>query len=325
MRMKVRIGLVLVSTGTLAGVFVGCKGSGDNASSAAPATPTATAPKIPPPAAHDEHVLHNIHKIDDTLISGAAPEGDAAFDELRAMGVKTIISVDGATPDVARAEARGIRYVHIPITYAEVSDEQRLHLARAVRDLPGPVFIHCHHGKHRSPAATAAVAITLNRITPEQGTAFLKTAGTAPNYTGLYSCVAAATPVASSTLDGVPADYPAISRPDGIVAAMVEIDVAFEQLGEIRAAGWKPPTHHPDLVPAAEAGRLVDLLRVSHNDPRMAPHGDAFVKMLDKAVGIASAMEEAIVANAPEADLDGHYKLVQASCKECHAAYRDKP
>src|SRR5262249_21685483 len=79
------------------------------------------------------------------LFTGAQPEGAAGFDALREMGVRTIVSVDGARPDVAAAAARGMRYVHIPVTYAEVTTEQRLEIARAIRDLPGPVYLHCHH------------------------------------------------------------------------------------------------------------------------------------------------------------------------------------
>jgi protein tyrosine phosphatase (PTP) superfamily phosphohydrolase (DUF442 family) len=309
MHMFVRIALPTA----LAGLAVGCS----TTDAPRPATGGPVAPR-------DAHAIHNVHALDDHIISGAVPEGDAAFDELKALGVKTIISVDGATPDVDRAAARGIRYVHIPITYAEVTDEERLEIARAVRDLPGPVFIHCHHGKHRSPAAAAAVAITHGRITPEEGVAFMKTCGTAPNYTGLYATVAAAGPVAAAEIDAAPADFPAVRVPEGIVAAMVEADGVFEHLGDIRAVGWVVPPTHPDLVPAAEAGRLVDLLRVSGEDPGIKRHGDAYTKLLDEAVAAATALEDAVVAGTPAQQLETHYKLVQASCKDCHAVYRDK-
>lgn len=50
------------------------------------------------------------------------------------------------------------------------------------------------------------------------------------------------------------ANFPEVSRPDDVVAAMVVIDNAFEHLKAIEAAGWSVPKDHPDLVPAAEAG-----------------------------------------------------------------------
>ena len=60
----------------------------------------------------------------DGYVSGSVPEGDAGFDTLAAMGVKTIISVDGAVPEVERATVRGMRYIHLPIGYNGV-DEKR--------------------------------------------------------------------------------------------------------------------------------------------------------------------------------------------------------
>ena len=296
-----------------------------NNTRAAPAPAPVPAP-APIPSVHaDSHVIHNIHYLNERIISGGVPVGDEAFDELKAMGVRTIISVDGATPDVARAEARGIRYVHIPITYAEVTEEETLEIARAMRDLPGPVFVHCHHGKHRSPAAVAAAGAALGIVTPEEGIAFMKTAGTAPSYVGLYACVAAMTVANPAVIDAAPADFPSVRQAEGMVAAMVEVDAAYEFLGEIRAAGWKAPANHPDLIPAVEAGKLADNLRFSGEDPKSVEFGPDYVQKLTDAIAVATAMEEAFVAGAPAADLEARYKLVQASCKDCHANYRDVP
>jgi protein tyrosine phosphatase (PTP) superfamily phosphohydrolase (DUF442 family) len=257
------------------------------------------------------------------MISGAVPEGAPAFDELQTMGVKTIISVDGATPDVEAAKARGMRYVHIPITYAEVSEEQKLEIARAVRDLPGPIYVHCHHGKHRSPAASAAVAVALGEVSPEEAVAFMKKAGTAPTYTGLYACVASAVVVSAAALNAAPASFPAVRMPQGMTGAMVEVDHAYENLGHIRAAEWTTPKDHPDLVPAAEAGRLADHMRFSGDDPRAKALGDDFNRRLVAATASATALEEAIVAKSPKEHLEARWKLVVASCKDCHATYRD--
>lgn len=294
---------------------------------AAPAShsPTAAAAGTPgtKAAGHDEGALHNVHRLGPRLVSSAAPEGDAAFDQLKAMGIKTIITVDGAAPDVERARARGMRYVHIPITYATVTPEQQAELARAVRDLPGPILIHCHHGKHRGPAAAASVAVLLGEATPEEGVAFMKQAGTAASYAGLYACVQEAGP-AGAALDSAPADFPSVRKPAGMVAAMVEVDLAYEHLGHIRAAGWKVPIDHPDLVPAAEAGRLADHLRFSGETAKSKRLGEAYQKLLLASIAAATDLEEAIVAGAKPEVLEAKWKPVAASCKDCHANYRDK-
>jgi protein tyrosine phosphatase (PTP) superfamily phosphohydrolase (DUF442 family) len=100
--------------------------------------------------------LHNVFPITDKFYSGSCPEGEAGFGSLRALGVRTVISVDGARPDVELARKHGLRYVHLPIGYDGVPRQQALRIARAVRDLPGPVYLHCHHGKHRGPVTASA-------------------------------------------------------------------------------------------------------------------------------------------------------------------------
>jgi hypothetical protein len=244
------------------------------------------------------------------------------------LGVKTIISVDGATPDLDRASARGMRYVHIPITYSTVTTEQQLEIARAIRDLPGPVYLHCHHGKHRGPAAAAAAAVLLGMMNPDEAVAFMKEAGTADTYTGLYQCVAEATPASTAALDAAPGAFPEVRRAHGIVAAMVEIDLALEHLREVRDAGWTTPADHPDLVPAAEAGRLTDNLRFAHEDEKAHEHGDDFMKKMEQAIAEASTLEELIVGNARAEvggaeRLEAAYRAMSASCTACHVAYRD--
>src|SRR5262249_9425334 len=132
--------------------------------------------------------LHNVFQITEKLYSGSSPEGDEGFSSLQKLGVKTIISVDGAKPDTERAHKYELRYVHLPIGYDGVPREQALRIAKAVRDLPGPIYLHCHHGKHRGPAAAAVAHLCLDDKCPvEAALAVLKKAGTDPHYTGLYA------------------------------------------------------------------------------------------------------------------------------------------
>lgn len=320
--------VVCVTAASIACVFlsVSCESTSKQPSTASnDAKPAAAAAPAPAHADHSTpHVIHNMHQVTERLYSGAVPEGDAAFDELASLGVKTIISVDGATPDVARADARGMRYVHVPITYATVTPEQQREIARAMRDLDGPVFMHCHHGRHRGPAAAAAASIALGELSPEEGVAFMKRAGTADNYVGLYACVSSATVLAKSDIDAAPADFSPVRKPSGLVAAMVEVDIAFENLKLIRVAGWKTPADHPDLVPAAEAGRLVDHFRFSLEDPKCSRLGGDYIKQMEQAITQASDLEEKFVNNASAAELAVAYELVNTSCKACHTAYRDR-
>ena len=96
----------------------------------APATAPAVGEALAPVAS--QH-LHNAHVVNAKVISGAQPEGDQAFAELKAMGIRTIISVDGATPDVERARKFGMRYVHLPIGCDNVEVEEGMAIAKAIQ------------------------------------------------------------------------------------------------------------------------------------------------------------------------------------------------
>lgn len=268
--------------------------------------------------------VHNLFRIGDKVYCGSGPESYDDFRFLASLGVKTIVSVDGAVPHVDTARELGLRYVHLPLKYSEMSPADVQGLAGVLANVTGPIYVHCHHGKHRSPAATAAAAIALGLVSPEQGVEFMKIAGTASHYEGLYASVSIACAATPEQLDAAPAEFPAAREAEGIVGAMVEVDLAFEHLNTIRAAGWRVPTDHPDLVPAAEAGRLADNMRISGEDAEVADLGDDFARRLADAVAKASALEEAIVAGAPASELDARFVLVRTSCKDCHATYRDR-
>lgn len=285
-------------------------------------------PNIPPPGPDDPIPsdypgLHNVVAYAPGLLSGSVPEGDAGFDTLVAMGVRTIISVDGAQPDLARAKARGLRYVHLPISYNGVPSDRRLELSRAARELPGPIYLHCHHGRHRSAGALGVVTVTLGLTTPEQAIERMKVSGTSPSYTGLYRCVSQATVASERELQSASGAFPESWKTSGLVKVMVEIDEVYELLRRIEKAGWKTPPDHPDLVPAAEAGRLADLFRNLRDDERVLARPPAFLEWMMSAAREAQDLENGLVAGLSATELSARYAIITKSCKDCHVAYRD--
>ncbi len=299
-------------------------------------------PRVDAVKAADAPGLRNVVSFHEGVLSGSVPEGDAGFDTLSGWSVRTILSVDGAAPDVASAGARGIRYVHLPIGYDGFDQGRRAELARVVRDLPKPMYIHCHHGKHRSAGAAASALASLGWIAPERGVERMKVSGTSEAYTGLYQCAAAATVLTPAEVDAAPADFPETTRPDGQVAAMLVIDDAMDRLKVIARAGWQVPPDHPDLVPVAEAGRLAEGLRVWGEHAALGGEfgvqGVEFAAQTAAAVRAATALEQALAGGAvggagrregggavDQARAAAAMKLVAASCKDCHAVLRDRP
>ena len=154
-----------------------------------------------------------------------------------------------------------MRYVHIPVGYDGVPREKAVRIIKAYRSLEGPVFVHCHHGKHRGPTAAALCGVAIENWSKEEALAWMKTAGTSPDYPGLFASVRDF--VAHRLLGTRPrgTDLPEHQKVHGLVEAMVEIDRHWDQLRAIREAGYRTPRTHPDLVPARAALQLLEDFR----------------------------------------------------------------
>ncbi len=208
-------------------------------------------PKVDSDAKIEAAGLHNVFRISDKLLSGSSPEEDAGFQSLQSLGVKTIITVDGSQPDLERAHKYGMRYVHLPIGYDGVPREQALKIAKAIRDLPGPVYLHCHHGQHRGPASAAVAHLLLDpSCTVEQAIMEMKRAGTDPRYKGLYASPANIRAAPAPNLDLVAADFPESVKPAALAEIMVHVDEHWDAIKLAKATSWAVPKGHPDVSPA---------------------------------------------------------------------------
>jgi protein tyrosine phosphatase (PTP) superfamily phosphohydrolase (DUF442 family) len=256
------------------------------------------------------------------VISGAAPEGDRGFDSLEQLGIRTIISVDGAPPDAKAAAARGMRTVHIPIQYNGLTDLQRTTLVRAVRDLPKPIYLHCHHGKHRSAAACAIVAVSLGWLTTDEAAARMRVAGTSDAYRGLWACVADASAMTSSAIDAASAEFPATAEPDTLVAMMIELDDLFDRIKLVDANGGQVPATHPDIVPAADIARLADLLNPKRAGVEWPASHGLTPNDFEEIGAHAAELERMSDANTPDA-FSSRIQAISACCHACHAKHRN--
>lgn len=274
--------------------------------------------------------LHNAFVLGTNVFSGSAPDGDGAFEALAKLGVKTLISVDGAQPDIEAARRHGLRYVHLPHGYDGIATNVQLQLIKTVRTLSGPVYIHCHHGQHRGPTAAAVICMATDGWSAGQAEAWMRTAGTATNYTGLFETVQRFHAPSTADLKRTPADFPEKAKVSGIVEAMVAIDERWAHLKAVRMAGYQTPTANPDIGPANEALILLELLREAQRLPESIGFGRDFVERLHYVESEVWESEKLLrqFANAgtPElrAQLDRRLDAIGQSCASCHATYRDR-
>jgi protein tyrosine phosphatase (PTP) superfamily phosphohydrolase (DUF442 family) len=312
--------LTTLSLASLA-LVTACRSTADSGTS-----PPVAVTIAPPALGADKPVgldgLHNVVTYAPNLVCGGVPEGREGLHTLAAMGIKTVISVDGGIPDVATAESLGMHYVHLPIPYSGISADREKQIAQAVSNMPGPIYLHCHHGKHRSAAALGSALVLTGTLTPEQAMDRMKVSGTAKDYTGLWDAVKNARPIDASELKADPKSFPSVSVVSGMVATMTEIDNVFDNVKAANKAEWTVPKDHPDLVPQKETKRLAALFAQLVKEPDSGKHGAEFTAKLERAHAASKALDAAVLAN----DIDtakAHYVLIEKGCKECHKAHRD--
>jgi protein tyrosine phosphatase (PTP) superfamily phosphohydrolase (DUF442 family) len=300
---KASVGLLLCVA--IAAVFVG-----------------ADKPKAFPSVATND--LHNAYRVTDNLVSGAMPETEQAFKDLAALGVKTIVSVDGAKPDAETARKHGMRYVHLPITYSGVTSEEGQRIAKALSELQGPIYLHCHHGKHRSAAAVAVACVLNGSLRPEQAESVLETFGTGENYKGLWKAARDARPMDPEALTGVKVEYVQAAKLPALAERMVEVEHVWDDMKALQKNGWKSHPDKPDFDAANEALQLQEHLREASRGTDVGKRSAEFFKMLTGAEAGAEALHKALSKSPVEsASADTAFKRVAASCVSCHKAYRD--
>lgn len=270
--------------------------------------------------------IENLYRVTPELFSGGQPQNDAGFAHLQKLGIKTIISVDGITPDVATAKRFGMGYVHLPVQYKGIERDDALIIAKAAKTLERPVFIHCHHGKHRGPTAVAMTAMVTEGWSKEQAQKWLTTAGTSPHYEGLYASVARLWLPSKEAFDRVPTDFPQTQKLERFTASMARIGELHEHLKSFQANNYKPLEKHPDLSPTHEALMLNEAFREANRSYQVK---HLFLDEMADAVTTTKQLHTALVQFDTTKDVQ-HVRTANQlmiklgqSCKVCHKWNRD--
>ena len=268
--------------------------------------------------------LHNLMQLSGDVFSGSEPVGEAGFVSLQTLGVQTIVSVDGATPDIETAKKYGIRYVHVPFGYDTIPRTAQLSLTRAARQSKTPLYIHCHHGKHRGPAAASIVCRAQGLVDTVGALKIMETAGTSRSYKGLWRDVEYYTLPCDET---VLPRLVEVAKVESLPAAMARIDRNFDHLKLCATADWQTPADHPDLNAIQEALQLKESLheatRRLSEKAHAAEYDATFRQWLTESDNTAQTLYESLQANDHTRAIAA-FTCLQRSCKQCHTAYRDQ-
>lgn len=271
--------------------------------------------------AHDDYPhLHNLLRLAGGLYSGSEPHGEEGFAELRKLSVDVVVSVDGARPNLDAARRHGMRYVHIPVGYDGIPEEAGKSLARVAREAEArgeTVYFHCHHGKHRGPAAAAAACIGAGVASNAEALAILTKAGTSKDYGGLWR------DVESYQAPAPGAELPAlveVAEVDSLAAAMAQLDRGFDNLKLCQASGWGVPPDHPDIVAAQEAL----IVREAFHEARrnLSGYNEAFAALLEESEVLGAELENQLKSQDFSAATETMNSLGKA-CQQCHIEYRN--
>lgn len=275
----------------------------------------------------NEH-LENLHRLTPKVLSGAEPHDEAAFKALSDLGVKTVITVDGAKPNVDLAKKYGLRYVHLPIGYDGVPIERTKDIAKALIELDGPIYVHCHHGKHRGPAAAASACVAGGLLTNDEAVNVLTKMGTGANYAGLWASARTTQVVPVAELKKRNVDFKETSPVPPLAEAMVHVDEKFDNLKLAQKSGWNVPKDHPDLDSPHEALLLREVLfEVARTDEYKAKPDD-FKRWIQDSIQQAENLQALLRDGAKDAETrtksDALLTNLKKNCTDCHKIYRDK-
>jgi protein tyrosine/serine phosphatase len=105
--------------------------------------------------------LPNLHKVSDALYRGAQPAKEG-IDELKKLGIKTIVSFRRSKKDLKLIKGFDFKFVHIPVFTFFPKKRQFAQFLDLFADPANlPVFVHCKHGADRTGAAVALYRIKI--------------------------------------------------------------------------------------------------------------------------------------------------------------------
>lgn len=249
----------------------------------------------------------NLRRAAEGVYVGGVPTGGADWESLAGLGVRTVVGVDGLPPNTQAARRHGMRVIHVPIGYGEIDADASAQLARVGVESERPLYVYCHHGRHRGPAAAALICRAAGLFNSPAARQLLEEAGTDPKYVGLWRSVVDFQPPAQDAI--VPPLSEASPVPP-LRRAMSQLDDAWDRA----QAAPDPATRDEAIVLANEA--LKESRRAAEAQGAIA---EMIVRFDDSLADLRAVASASTAAEFHRAAAE-----VTTACVVCHTRHRDK-
>ena len=141
------------------------------------------------PAAHAQRLKPS--EIEPGLWRGQAPYFRVDYDELRQLGVRTVLDLRGNQPlasflERRRVEAMGLTYRKVPFGFQPLRDGSDARVLAALQNAADyPMYVHCNIDRDRSSVAVAAYRVRVQGWSPEAAQAEAHSFGLKRYFLGL--------------------------------------------------------------------------------------------------------------------------------------------
>ncbi len=120
--------------------------------------------------------LKNWFQVDADVYRSEQPTR-AAFEEMRAKGIRTVINLRHDTSDESLVAGLGLELVEIPMRAWHISEDDVVKVLRAIQAAPKPVLVHCQMGSDRTGVVIAMYRVVFLGWTKAEALAELEGGG----------------------------------------------------------------------------------------------------------------------------------------------------
>ena len=102
--------------------------------------------------------LKNLYRVSDDLYRSEQPD-HAAFTELKALGVKSVLNLRTTEKDDKLIGDLGIKPFIVPMDAGNFTDKEIIDALKVIASAPKPILVHCRHGSDRTGVVVAMYRI----------------------------------------------------------------------------------------------------------------------------------------------------------------------